>query len=397
MSIVKNPILEKCLTLISISALITVIKPAEAFYIEDMNRNGSQIMYSNKSCVEKHSDICFSAQCIHSASEVLRKIKPEIPPCDDFYQFACGKFIDEVVIPEHMIAMNAFLMNLDMVAEQLKRIIIEERPATDPKFLRLPNTFYKACMNTALIEDLGAAPIKEISDSVGGWPLIVGEAWDSEDKWNWQDTAKKLRKLGFLNGGLFSISLKTNQTNNRIRVISIDRPTLDLDREVLVKGFSEKMVMDYYDYMVDIAVLFGADKEKAKIELREVVEFEIRLANISSTLEDRVLSIRELQESYPYMHWLNYLNALLPEQLTVDENELIIVSVPSFFDRLGPLLTKTTKRVVSNYMIWQIHGYAVPFLSEKFRMRHLQYETVTTGIQEMKPRWKACVDLNSER
>ena len=404
MSIVKNPswrrrrsTLKICLTLISISALIAVIKPAEAFYIEGMNRNGSEIVSSNKSCVESHSDICFSAQCIHSASEVLSKIKPEIQPCDDFYQFACGKFIDEVVIPEDMIAMNAFLMNLDKVREQLKRIIIEERPPTDPKHLRLPNLFYTACMNTTLIEDLGAAPIKEISDAVGGWPLIEGETWDSGNKWNWQDTAKKLGKLGFHEGGLFTISLKTIQTNNRIRVMSIDRPTLNLDRDILVKGFSEKKVTDYYDYMVDIAVLFGADKDKAKIEFREVLEFEIRLANISSTLENRVLSIRELQESYPYMHWLNYTNALLPEQLVVDENEPINLSEPSFFDRLGPLLTKTPKRVVSNYMIWQIYGYAVPFLSEKFRMRHLQYQSLTTGIQEMKPRWKACVDDNSDR
>lgn len=36
----------------------------------------------------------------------------------------------------------------------------------------------------------------------------------------------------------------------------------------------------YYDYMVDIAIMFGADKERAKEELLDVLEFETSLANV---------------------------------------------------------------------------------------------------------------------
>ena len=409
--IIKNPswwrrrsTLEKCLTLISVSALIAVIKPAEGFYIEGMNRNGSEIMSSNKSCVANHSDICFSADCIHSASEVLSKMKPEIQPCDDFYRFACGKFIDEVVIPDDKPMMSSASALVDNLAEKVKRIIEMKRSPTDPKHLRLPNILYTACMNTTLIEDLGATPIKQISDDVGGWPLIVGEAWDSEDKWNWQDTAKKLGRLGLYEAGLFTTSLTVSQGNNTIRVLSIEKPKLDLHREFLVKGFNETMVTAYYDYMVDIAVLFGADKEKAKIELREVMEFEIILANISWSNGKRrnpndlynLRTVKQLQETYPYVQWIDYINTKLPGELIVDENEPINLSEPSFFDDLGPLLAKTSKRVIANFMIWQIHDYAVPFLSEKFRKRQLQYQTVTDDVREMKPRWKECVDLTME-
>lgn len=38
----------------------------------------------------------------------------------------------------------------------------------------------------------------------------------------------------------------------------------------------------YYDYMVDIAIMFGADKERAKEELLDVLEFETSLANVCS-------------------------------------------------------------------------------------------------------------------
>lgn len=37
--------------------------------------------------------------------------------------------------------------------------------------------------------------------------------------------------------------------------------------------------------MVDIAVLFGADKDRATQELKESLDFEIKLANVSKTLQ----------------------------------------------------------------------------------------------------------------
>jgi len=62
----------------------------------------------------------------------------------------------------------------------------------------------------------------------------------------------------------------------------LDQSSLALSREYLVKGFNETLVSAYYDYMVDISVLFGANKELAKTELLKSLEFEIALANVGS-------------------------------------------------------------------------------------------------------------------
>lgn len=40
----------------------------------------------------------------------------------------------------------------------------------------------------------------------------------------------------------------------------------------------------YYDYMVDMAVIFGADKERAKQEFRDVIAFETSLAKVCSKI-----------------------------------------------------------------------------------------------------------------
>lgn len=64
-----------------------------------------------------------------------------------------------------------------------------------------------------------------------------------------------------------------------------DEPTLGVSREFLLRGLNDSVVQAYYDYMVDIAVIFGADKESAKDELLDVLDFEIDLANVCTSFE----------------------------------------------------------------------------------------------------------------
>lgn len=92
---------------------------------------------------------------------------------------------------------------------------------------------------------------------------------------------------------------------------------------------------------------------------------------------------------------MEYINALLPESLSIDENEMIIVSVPSFFEALGPLLEDTPKRTVANYMMWRITVFSSFFLTEELRKRQLVYSTAVSGKQEQEPRWKECIDITS--
>lgn len=62
----------------------------------------------------------------------------------------------------------------------------------------------------------------------------------------------------------------------------MDQSALGLSREYLVKGLDDKIVKAYYNYMVDIAVIYGADRDRAERELLESLEFEIALANVST-------------------------------------------------------------------------------------------------------------------
>lgn len=56
---------------------------------------------------------------------------------------------------------------------------------------------------------------------------------------------------------------------------------MGISREFLLRGINDSVVTAYYDYMVDMAVIFGADRETAKDEMMDALEFEISLANVN--------------------------------------------------------------------------------------------------------------------
>lgn len=64
----------------------------------------------------------------------------------------------------------------------------------------------------------------------------------------------------------------------------IDQSALGLSREYLSKGLNDKIVKAYYNYMVDIAVIYGADRSRAESELMDSLNFEIALANVNRNL-----------------------------------------------------------------------------------------------------------------
>lgn len=64
----------------------------------------------------------------------------------------------------------------------------------------------------------------------------------------------------------------------------LDQASLGLSREYLNRGFSDKLVQAYYEYMVDIAALLGADRARAEVELKDSLQFEMKLANVSFSL-----------------------------------------------------------------------------------------------------------------
>lgn len=138
---------------------------------------------------------------------------------------------------------------------------------------------------------------------------------------------------------------------------------------------TDKVVSAYYSYMVDLAVLFGADRPKAETELKESLEFEMALANVSSITFQTYLfylticfeqislpneqrrnatklynpkTIDQLQKENPSVPWREYFSKILPPTVPIANDEVIIINVPSYLGDLEKLLSNTPKRYEQN-------------------------------------------------
>lgn len=101
----------------------------------------------------------------------------------------------------------------------------------------------------------------------------------------------------------------------------------------------------------------------------------------------------QLQQDYPYLDWLVYINALLPDGVTIDRFEVVTVLYNDFFERLGEILNKTPSRVIANYLMWHVADDAAPHLHDLQTQSMKAYRaSLELPNREMKPKWRECVE-----
>ena len=49
---------------------------------------------------DEDSEVCQTENCVELANLVLIGLDPSVDPCEDFYNFTCGAWVENTVIPE---------------------------------------------------------------------------------------------------------------------------------------------------------------------------------------------------------------------------------------------------------------------------------------------------------
>lgn len=109
------------------------------------------------------------------------------------------------------------------------------------------------------------------------------------------------------------------------------------------------------------------------------------------------LTLNEAQIKFPYLDWVEYINQVLPSNVTVDGSEIVIFNSLSFFEKFDKLLKGTSNRTIANYLIWRITEYSAHYLNNDVRKRQLDFNTVIVGKKELSTRWKECISITNNK
>jgi membrane metallo-endopeptidase-like protein 1 len=155
--------------------------------------------------------------------------------------------------------------------------------------------------------------------------------------------------------------------------------------------------------MVDAAVLLGVDRDKAKTELKLALEFEIKLANISTPREERrdgsklynptTLGNMKTGPGLPES-WTTYVQDLfdLPNvNFKIEATEKVIIMDVNYYANLTKVLGSADNKVIANYLGWRVVETSLQILNDKARSIEEDVYKAMHGTVQAPAIWKMCV------
>merc|ERR1740137_126408 len=358
----------------------------------------------NKGARAGQEDVCLSPECAVAASSIIQSMDITADPCEDFFRFACGGWMDSNEIPDGKNIWGRFYELRDMVDKALKVIVTSEEPSDSTAVTNL-RTMFDGCMDTDAIEAAGLSDFAlswGADAEFGGWPMIQ-DSWTDEKFDLAVIVGKGRRHLGeslLLDTWVYLDDLDTEKN-----VIYVDQPGLGLPLSMYLdlESYAD-YIAAYKTYMVDTAKVMvrelatGVTEETLMAKAEEVFEFERQIALVMTPSSERrnstamynPMMISELKENYPNFNWATYFEAVFSDtDVTVGDDERVIVVQPDYFEATGSM--DESAEVLSNYLYWRSMMSLAGDLTQEMRDIAFNYRAVMTGVDTASPRWSTCL------
>jgi len=331
----------------------------------------------------KNEDVRFSA-------DMLDK---NIDPCNDFYAYACSKWMAQNPVPSDRPMWGRF-NELAQRGEYIVRDILEkasaDRPGRSPNEQKIGD-YYATCMDEGAIEKAGAKPLQQDFESISA----------IKSKEELPQEIVRLHREG--TGVLFGFDSGSDFKNASQIIAQVDQGGLGMpDRDYYFKD-DEKSIELRKKYVAHVAKMFtllGDDAGKAEAEAKVVMEIETGLAKGAFDQTSRrdpqkiyhKLSNRELAALSPAFNWNTYF-----EGVGAPRFESLNVVEPEFVKNMQAVIGAHSLDDWKTYLRWHtVHDNSrvlpAAFVNETFEY----FSKTLQGTKELRPRWKRCVSYTNE-
>ena len=317
-------------------------------------------------------------------------IDPSVKPGDNFFKFACGKWIKEHPIPANERAWGIYNLVQEETYQRLQKISEDASSVKDTA--RESNTqkigdFWFAAMNTDAIEKAGAQPLKEEFDRIAAVHDVQGLL----------DAAARLQYIGA--GPLFSAYIFQDEKNSERYALHLYQGGIGLpDRDYYFDedDRTKNIRAEYVTHLGKMFQLLGDDEIAAKKNADIVMRIETDLAKASRKLADlrdpyknyNEMTVDGMSKLTPTIRWKDFL-----AKGNIRDLNSVIVGQPEFFEQVEKTLTSENVDHLKTYLRWTLINAYADQLSSAFEQQNFHfYGTVLNGTPEMRPRWKRMLD-----
>uniref|UniRef100_A0A667X6D8 Membrane metalloendopeptidase like 1 n=1 Tax=Myripristis murdjan TaxID=586833 RepID=A0A667X6D8_9TELE len=288
---------------------------------------------------------------VPEAARLLQNMDASVKPCENFYQYACGGWLERHVIPETSSRHSVF----DILRDKLEIVLKGQL----------------ACFHSHTVQ---AATLGEVSAVLTDL-LFLPDA--TEEAWSLEDTLATLTAR-FHKKALLDMYVWTDDRDSRRHIIYIDQPGLGMpSRDYYFNGGNYKKA--YLHFMVAIAKIAREDRnltqddDRVWEEMMQLLELETDIANVSTSHNRK---------------WNCVLSSVSIEVHV--EEEVVVYSSP-YLEKMNDVLSKHSVRTMQNYLTWQLIIDRVNSLSRRFKDARAQYRKALYGTTVEEAWWRDCV------